>query len=264
MTSFFISQQLKKHFGDDPDTAFEKIFHLEGEDYRLVKARRTFRFELDGRGYFAKVHRGIGWKEILKDVFQFKLPVLGAGNEYAALELLKEKQINTMSCAAFGKRGWNPARQQSFLVTEELANMVSLEDYVKTEEFSAYRRGLFDELAQSLGAMHAAGINHRDCYICHYLLNPEVLRAGEVKLFVIDLHRAQIRKSVPFRYRVKDVAGILFSSLDLQPSKRELMRFAAIYCISNPEIKKCGRFWRAVSKAACKLYKKEFGKTVTL
>ncbi len=260
MSNFFIIEPLKKHFTNDPDTAFEKIFHLEGEDYRLVKARRTFRFELDGNGYFAKVHRGIGWKEIFKDLFQFKLPILGAQNEFSALELLKEKNIPTMKSAAFGKRGWNPARQQSFLVTEELANMVSLEDFVKYERFSALRRVIFDTLASSLGAMHSAGVNHRDCYICHYLLDPEKAAAGDVKLFVIDLHRAQIRKSVPFRYRVKDVAGILFSSFDLMPSERELMRFAAIYSSADPQVRRDKSFWTAVDRAARKLYKKEFGR----
>lgn len=260
MSDFFIAEPLKKHFTDDPDKAFEKIFHLEGEDYRLVKARRTFRFELDGKGYFAKVHRGIGWKEIFKDLFLFKLPILGAQNEFSALELLNAKNIPTMKSAAFGKRGWNPARQHSFLITEELANMVSLEDFVNDERFPALRRVIFDTLASSLGAMHSAGVNHRDCYICHYLLNPEQAVPGDVKLFVIDLHRAQIRKSVPFRYRVKDVAGILFSSFDLKPSGRELLRFAAIYSRVNPQIKRDGRFWSAVSKAARKLYKKEFGR----
>ena len=262
MRDFFITERLKKHFGDNPETAFEKIFHLEGEDYRLVKARRTIRFELEGRGYFAKVHRCIGWKEIFKDLFQFKLPILGAGNEYAALELLKEKNVPTMSCAAFGRRGWDPARQQSFLVTDELANMVSLEDFVKTPEFPALRRRIFDFLAGSLGKMHACGLNHRDCYICHYLLDPAEAVNGNIKLFVIDLHRAQIRKTVPFRYRVKDVAGILFSSFDLAPTKRELMRFRAIYSRFNPEVKADRRFWSAVDNAARKLYKKEFGREI--
>ena len=260
MRDFYISPVLEKHFSGNPEKVFESVFRLEGEDYRLVKARRTFRFELDGKGYFAKVHRGIGWKEIFKDLFQFKLPILGAGNEFAALELLNAKNIPTMTCAAFGRRGWNPARQQSFLITDELADMVSLEDFVKDEKFPALRRVIFDTLASSLGAMHSLGVNHRDCYICHYLLNKEQAVSGNVKLFVIDLHRAQIRKSVPFRYRVKDVAGILFSSLDLKPSKRELLRFAAIYSSANFQMKDNRRFWNAVDKAARKLYRKEFGR----
>ena len=47
--------------GKDPFVELEKT---EGEIFRQVKNRRTFRFELDGHGYFAKVHRGVGWREI--------------------------------------------------------------------------------------------------------------------------------------------------------------------------------------------------------
>ena len=130
MSDFFISPELAKHFSNDVDKVFEKVFTLEGEDYRLVKARRTFRFEIDGNGYFAKIHHGIGWKEIFKDLTQFKMPILGAENEYRAIRHLEEINVETMSCAAYGKRGKNPARQESFLITDELANMISLEDFV--------------------------------------------------------------------------------------------------------------------------------------
>ena len=39
--------------GRDP---FEAAFALEGEVFRKVKSRRTFRFELNGNGYCAKIH----------------------------------------------------------------------------------------------------------------------------------------------------------------------------------------------------------------
>ena len=38
--------------GKDP---FEEGEKLEGIDFRKVKTRRTFRFEVAGKGYFAKV-----------------------------------------------------------------------------------------------------------------------------------------------------------------------------------------------------------------
>ena len=263
MEDFYISPELAQHFSDDSATVFDKVFHLEGEDYRLVKARRTFRFEIEGRGFFAKVHHGIGWKEIFKELFQFKLPVLGAGNEYAAIRRLEEIGVPTMTCAAYGKRGKNPARQESFLVTEELKNMISLEDFVSDRRFAPLRRKIFDVLADELGKIHRSGVNHRDCYICHFMLDPELCCAGNVKLHVIDLHRACIRKKVPYHYLVKDVAGILFSSFDLMPSKRELLRFIRIYSAKHLKAEFAGtfKFWNDVVKTAAKLYKKEFGKT---
>lgn len=262
MSDFFISGKLTKHFSNDKEKVFETVFKLEGEDYRLVKARRTFRFEVDGDGYFAKVHRGIGWKEILKDIIQFKAPILGAENEYMAIRHLEKIGVGTMSCAAYGKRGKNPAKQQSFLITEELVNMISLEDFVKDEKWSNIRPQILRKLACDMGKMHRSGLNHRDCYICHFMLDPQKALNENVFLHVIDLHRAQIRRKVPFRYLVKDVAGIFFSSADLNLSRRELLRFIRLYSQRklSVELKENAKFWRAVEKAAKKLYKKEFEK----
>lgn len=264
MKDFFISDTLAKHFSDIPEKVFDKIFTLQGEDFRLVKARRTFRFEINGKGYFAKVHRGIGWKEIFKDILQLKMPILGAENEYNAIRHLEKINVPTMRCAAYGKRGANPAKQQSFLVTDELVNMASLEDFVRDERFPLMRKKIISTLALSLGNIHRSGLNHRDCYICHFLIDLNKLQQGNVVLHVIDLHRAQIRKKVPFRYQVKDVAGILFSSFDIAPTPREILRFIRIYSQRklSVELAENKSFWLAVDKTARKLYRKESGKDI--
>lgn len=67
--------------GNDPFVAVEA---LKGEVFRELEARRTLRTEVDGRGYFVKIHRGVGWAEILKNLISLRLPVLGAGNEWRA------------------------------------------------------------------------------------------------------------------------------------------------------------------------------------
>ena len=50
---------------------------LQGQVYRELEGRRTLRTEVAGRGYFVKIHRGIGWGEIVKNLLTAKLPVLG-------------------------------------------------------------------------------------------------------------------------------------------------------------------------------------------
>ena len=77
---------------------------------------------------------------------------------------------------------------------------------------------------------------------------------------VIDLHRAQIRKSVPFRYQVKDVAGLYFSALDLPLSRRDVWLFIKNYsgCSVKSELTANRKFWLAVYRTAIKLYQKEF------
>ncbi|MFT4670825.1 MAG: heptose I phosphotransferase, partial [Pseudohongiellaceae bacterium] len=61
--------------------SFTEVSKLEGEIYREVKSRRTLRFKFIDRYYFAKIHFGIGWREIFKDIVQLRLPIIGARNE---------------------------------------------------------------------------------------------------------------------------------------------------------------------------------------
>lgn len=233
---------------------FGEVAALSGEEFRRVKSRRTFRCEVDGKGFFIKHHLGVGWGEIIKNLLQFKKPVTGARGEYEAVRLLEQQRVPTMTCAGFGERFFNPAAKESFIITCELAGMISLEDLFAAGEVTpVMRRDIICRLGQSVGRMHAAGLNHRDCYICHFLRSPET-----GALHVIDLHRAQIRKKVPFRYAVKDVAGILFSSMDLKLTLREVALFYREYKRAGNRDSR--RFRKAVFNTACRLYLKEFGK----
>ncbi len=246
----------------DGKDVFAEAFALEGEVFRKVKSRRTFRFELGGRGYFAKIHHGVGWREIFKNLLQFKLPVLGADNEYLALRRLAAIGVDSMTPAAYAARGANPARFESFLITEELTDTVSLEDYCRdwTANPPSFteKNALLSKVARMTSLMHRAGINHRDCYICHFLLKRDSIGSGEYKLHIIDLHRAQLRHRVPYRYRVKDVAGLYFSAMDLGLTRRDVLRFIREY--ADAPLKKalrCDRpFWRAVDRTAQRLFRK--------
>lgn len=241
--------------------AFQQAFALDGETFRNVKNRRTMRFSVDGNFYFIKIHRAVGWVEIFKNLFMFKKPVLGAENEFKAIRLLEQLKISTMEIAAYGKRGKNPAKQESFLVTKEITGKIPLEDFcadwAKNPPDFSLRIQVIRELASILGKMHFNGMNHRDCYLCHFWLDNAALANEKVNLTVIDLHRAAIRKRIPRRMQIKDLAGILFSSMDAGISKRDMLRFAAVYrSFSGEEL----TLWDPVCKAAEKLYFKEWKK----
>ncbi|MGR4040712.1 lipopolysaccharide core heptose(I) kinase RfaP [Pseudomonas sp. JDS08PS003] len=214
--------------------AFAEVEGLKGQVYRELEARRTLRTEVEGRGYFVKIHRGIGWGEIVKNLITAKLPVLGAGQEWRALERLHQVGVPTMTAVAYGERGSNPADQHSFIVTEELAPTVSLEDFsidwVKQPPAPALKRALIAEVARMTGTMHRAGVNHRDCYICHFLLHTDrPITPAELKLSVIDLHRAQTRAKITLRWRNKDLAALYFSALDIGLTRRDKLRFLKGY-----------------------------------
>lgn len=214
--------------------AFADVEGLSGQVYRELEARRTLRTEVAGRGYFVKIHRGIGWGEIFKNLLTAKLPVLGAGQEWRALERLHEVGVPTMTAVAYGERGSNPADQHSFIVTEELAPTISLEDFsvdwVKQPPEPRLKRALIAEVARMTGMMHRAGVNHRDCYICHFLLHTDKpVTADDLKLSVIDLHRAQTRPAITRRWRNKDLAALYFSALDIGLTHRDKLRFLKGY-----------------------------------
>lgn len=217
--------------GNDPFVAVEA---LKGEVFRELEARRTLRTEVDGRGYFVKIHRGVGWAEILKNLISLRLPVLGAGNEWRAIGRLAELGVDTMHGVAFGQGGFNPATQHSFIVTEELAPTISLEDFCHDWPTApppvTFKWALIRRVAEMAGRMHRGGVNHRDFYICHFLLHLDPAPSRDAfKLSLIDLHRAQVRTQTPRRWRDKDLSSLYFSALNIGLTRRDCLRFLRIY-----------------------------------
>ena len=218
--------------------SFVEVERLQGQVYRELEGRRTLRTEVDGRGYFVKIHRGIGWGEIAKNLLTAKAPVLGAGQEWRAIKRLQEVGVPTMTAVAYGEQGVNPATQHSFIITEELAPTISLEDYSlnwhEQPPSPRLKRALIAEVAQMAGTMHRAGVNHRDFYICHFLLHTDkAVSAEDFRLSLIDLHRAQVRSATPQRWRNKDLAGLYFSTHDIGLTRRDLLRFLKRYFQSS-------------------------------
>lgn len=241
---------------------FDRVAALEGDVYRAVATRQTLRFEARGRGYFLKRHGGVGWGEIFKNLLTLRLPVLGARNEYLTCRHLARCGIAAPRVAAFAERGRNPAARESFVICDALEGFTSLEDLTEGWEANPpdlrLKRRLVVAVAHFARAMHDAGVVHRDFYICHLLVNPQALRLGEVELAVIDLHRAQIHRQVPQRWRRRDLAALLFSVLDLPLERRAWLRFVRVYRgrpLREIWAAEAG-FWDAVYARAVALYRK--------
>lgn len=217
--------------GKDP---FVEVERLEGQVYRELEGRRTLRTEVAGRGFFVKIHRGIGWGEIAKNLLSAKLPVLGARNEQVALQRLAALGVPSMRSVAYGVQGGNPAAQHSFIITEELAPTTDLEQFslnwAKQPPEPALKYALIAKVADMAGRMHRGGVNHRDFYICHFLLHTDQpVSPDNLRLSLIDLHRAQTRAATPKRWRNKDLAALYFSVLDIGLTRRDRLRFLRDY-----------------------------------
>jgi hypothetical protein len=248
--------------------AFDYLMQRDGELYRDLDNRRTLRFSLGGRRYFLKAHYGVGWREILKNLLQLKLPVLGARNEWQAIRRLQALDIETMTLVGYGERGWNPARRQSFVLTGALENTESLEDFCAAWEAHpptggtalGLKRALIRKVAEVARRMHANGINHRDFYLCHFLLDRAVIGQevppGGPPLALIDLHRVQLRRRTPARWIVKDIGGLYFSSMRIGLTRRDLYRFMTAYRGKplRATLREDPAFWRACRLRARRLY----------
>lgn len=240
--------------------------------FRDKEGRRTLRFRMNGQSFFLKHHSGVGWKEIFKNLVQFRAPVLGARNEYNAATALAAVSVDTLTPLGYGIRGCNPATQESFLITTDLVDTTSLEDVCRAWDAARpafhFKQALINKIALMTKAMHAAGINHRDFYLCHFLLEngamAKINRSESFHCYLIDLHRCQIRKRVPLRWLEKDLGGLLYSSLDIGLTQRDCFRFLRTYTgqplretLKNP-------LWQKVWLNARSLYQKDFGRQAPL
>ncbi len=255
------SQRQKKY-------SFEEMMMLKGEVYRALEGRSTQRIVLDNQVYFIKQHRGVGWKEIFKNIFQLKIPVISAKNEWLALRRLQELNIASPKIISYGCRGINPAIRKSYIVMEALKNHISLEELSKKWQNCPpsfiTKKNLIEAVAHIARTLHENGVNHRDFYICHFLLEVSLLEVEPIsrnpKLYLIDLHRACVRKKIPVRWIIKDLAGLYFSVKNIGLTQRDFLRFIRIYHNKTYHNKNSFReefeFWKKVVQRGEKLYKK--------
>lgn len=246
----FLEPRLAEALAEE-ERDFDGIMGIAGEVFRSREGRQTVRFVRGDRGFFVKRHRGVGWREIVKNLSSLRWPVLSARGEWRAIQALSAAGVGTAPLVGGGLRGCNPARLQSFVVTEAIADAVSLEDLTRTwrrqpPEPSDKRR-LIRAAAGLARRMHAAGVNHRDFYLCHLLP-----RGDGDRLCVIDLHRARLRRRIPRRWSIKDLGALYFSSLDIGLGRRDLYRFMTAYS-GRPlrdVLTSDARFWAQVEARA--------------
>lgn len=242
---------------------FQLVQSLSGSVAREVPGRQTLRFELNGKAYYRKLHTGVGWGEIVKNIVRGRLPIVGARNEWQALNCLQSAGVPSLIPVAYGEKGINPARRLSFIVTKELAGTVQLDDFLRLHPKLNFARKyqLIDAVAGIARAIHHLGINHRDLYLCHFMLDTMAFnnKRTDALLYLVDLHRAQLRKKVPSRWLVKDLASIYFSAMDLGVTQKDIFRFLQIYFAQpfKQVLLQQRALLRAVAQRAERLYQRE-------
>jgi heptose I phosphotransferase len=251
IVQLYLQENLKQYFSNSTPL-FNQLMALNGNCFRHQNGRMTQQIILGNKSYFIKQHTGVGWKEIFKNLTQLRWPIVSAKNELQAMTRLHAAGVATPKIIGYGKQGINPARLQSFILMEELTPIISLEElcakWIKNPPAFTFKIALIKKVAEIARTLHQNGINHRDFYICHFLLDTDY--KNKFTIYLIDLHRAQVRNSVPQRWIIKDLASLYFSCKDIGLTTRDLYRFIKIYRnkplknILNDEIK----FWRKVER----------------
>lgn len=252
----FVPNEIRQHL-PEKDLFFE-IMQLQGKPYRDVPGRKTIQLSLGDKSYFIKQHFGIGWGEIFKNLLSFKRPVLGAMTEVAAIKMLDQVGIHTTPLIGYGRRGLNPANQQSFLITEDLGDIVSLEtlcaDWPLVPPSPEFRQKIVIALANLAKNLHAAGMCHRDFYLCHFVMDKRLIAEGEVDLILIDLHRVCFNQASGGSAVMKDIAALIFSGMDCGFTSQDWQLFKQHY-LPQSQV-----FWQKSEMRAKQLYAKFHGK----
>ena len=110
MKQIFFDNELQDLFKEKASFSFAE--EIEGETYRKHANRITKRIEVNEKGYFLKIHGPVGWREVLKNLIQLKVPVIGALREFNAIKHLSESSINSLEVVGFFQEGISPAKSR--------------------------------------------------------------------------------------------------------------------------------------------------------
>lgn len=204
-------------------TDFDALWHIsQGKLVKRIAARSVTRLCLTSdsaaKTLYLKRHfqenPGIrGWlRRILK-----KQGVSQGWLELENLRLFKAKGLPTITPVAAGERITGLLQAESFLVTEDFAPYVALEDMLQEQptffqgsEGKARKAILLQKIAALAKTMHSRGLNHRDFNSTHILVHyPEDTNTPELALF--DLQRIEKHPLLRLRWKIKSLARLNYS-----------------------------------------------------
>lgn len=180
---------------------------------QAVKAARTDRitsqFQLDDQGtvrtFFLKWHGPAPIKDWIKPILQFKRPIIGAENEFHALQWFEQAGIASTPVVGFGK-----TKTESILLTEALVGYQKVSHLLEHSICSAEQQlQIAQNVALVAAHMHGAGLHHQDFYLGHLMVPTSNLLALPT---VIDLGRVGKFEQLPTRWIVKDLAQLCYSA----------------------------------------------------
>ena len=206
-----------------------KLYNLEGEPVKNILSQRgtekAFLNPPEGGKLevYIKRYTKIPLKEKVKQAFSLKFYSFNAIHEWNALRAFHKIGLDTMTPIAVAE-----------LENGDTCNLtLGITDYVKAAElFKSFtpedqkrKLELIKKIAAIAGRMHAAGFAHQDFYLVHMF----VRESEDNKVYLIDLQRLIMEKSLSRRWRIKDLGQLLFAAREYV-SDADIELFWETYC----------------------------------
>lgn len=249
-----------------------KVMDLAATDRHHVKqGRNTARVRFDSPWgpltVYLKRHERLPWASRIGALVYPPGRFTPAAAEAAHLETARALGIAVPDVVAAGEEigPWGTLR--SFLMVAELTGCdelhLAIPAFSKRLEASAFarlKRELIIELAETVARLHRASLFHKDLYLCHVFIDPELTAPTGRRLTLIDLHRLGRHPLSASRWRWKDLGQLLFSTFDVEGiDDRDRLRFWKHYrrglTLRFPEaerraiVAKAGRYARHNARA---------------
>jgi len=111
--------------------------------------------------------------------------------------------------------------------------------------------GEFGEVAAIAAKLHGASAFHKDLYLCHLFVDPGLTAPAGRRLTLIDLHRMGTHRLTGGRWRVKDLAQLVYSTEGVEGiDASDIEHFWSTYCALARVRKPSWLRARVASKAA--------------
>ena len=161
--------------------------------------------------YLKKYYRLPWWRHWFSSINSYPGPL-----ELANLQRAASVGVPVPEPIVAGAERWHDCL--SMLAVRELVGYVPMHEFIPslvrcrdTTQQRVMRRQLTTRLAEVARCLHAARLFHCDFYLCHFFIRPPPVGAAEpLDLLLIDWTR--LRQSRLERWRIKDLAQLLFSS----------------------------------------------------